>query len=72
MMESYTISLTKQAINDLDKISTYITEQFGSNSAQKAMNILFKRFRSIVEYPRIGRELNLFNIELADHFLYRQ
>ncbi|OJG57929.1 hypothetical protein RV07_GL003239 [Enterococcus malodoratus] len=32
---------------------------------------LFKTFQSLAN-PKIGRDLKMFNIELVNHFLYRQ
>lgn len=72
MSNSYSISLTRKASNDLDTIFNYVGENFGTSSAQKALEKIFKAFQSIAEYPKIGRELRSFNLELLNHYLYRQ
>lgn len=35
MSKSYTISLTNKATDDLDKIFTYVSENFGESSAKR-------------------------------------
>lgn len=70
MSKSYTISLTNKAKDDLDKIFTYISEYFEESSAKKAIEVLFKTFQSLANYPKIGRDLKTFNIELVSYFLF--
>lgn len=39
---------------------------------KETIETLFKTFQSLANYPKIGRYLKTFNIELVNHFLYRQ